>query len=645
MMRFRLPRSRPVLLLCLALPTALSVFGLWYVGLEFMRELEVKSWDMVAKFGLHAAPDPDIVFIGVDDNSMDVHNEDPEDLAQSPVLQKMAETRTSWSRGIHAALIDRLADAGAKVIVFDMLFFGRKAADLEGDQALQEAIERHQEKVVLAASLTMPDANLGQSQAMISLPDNFLPWDPLPGDVGFAEFFPRGIAPQLVRAGTYRLALHDLGANVYATDEVYYSLGAAALLKAGYSVPDTRDEIPFRYPRFPGTVYKPIPYYEVFMPRLWEPNFAGGDFFKDKIVVIGDASRSLQDVVQTPKGQLPGPLAHVCFIAAAKNGETYHYAGPGVQGISIILAVLLAYGMGLAFRQPLVQAFALVAGIAALFYGATLVYSHADFLIPPGVPSLALGLTGLWIFGSEFAIERFQKRRVRRLLERCVSRDVVSSMLDQPEELSLALGGSYKQATILFTDLRNFTTTTEGMDAIELVTQLNEYLGEMVDAVFNHQGSIDKFIGDAVMAVWGTVRTSGPKTDCLNAVKAAMEMQERLARLNARWESEGRNGFKFGAGINHGQVVFGNMGSHQKMEPTVIGDAVNVAARLESITKELGVPLAIGESVANHVSDEYPIRHLGEIPLKGKSRPLAIFTLECLAPPRPKEEVPTLAKT
>ncbi len=640
-MKFQIPKSRALLLLALGAPTALVFYAGWS-HVAPLKDLQVFSRDLVAQVGRQALPDPDILFIGIDDISLEIHNEAPEDLAQSPVLQSMAKTRYPWNRGVHAALIERLAGAGAKAIIFDVVFDKPNPDDQEGDEELREAIERHQDKVVLGAKLDIPDPNLTQSHAMITIPDSFLPWDELPGDFGFVNFFP--LDDSNIRSGTYRLSLSDLGGNTYETDEVYLSLVAAGLSKVGMEIPDTRDPIYFRFPRYPQSAYVPIRYYEVLWPSLWETNFGGGEVFRDKIIVVGALSQILQDTVETPKGLIPGPLAHVCFAAAVKNGEIYELASPRTSGIAILLAPLLACLIAYFIRQPVLQLIGLLAAIVAIFCGATWLYSSADFLLPPGVPIVSLFFTGLWIFGTDFAIERFQKRRVRRLLERCVSKDIVGTLLNQSEEMSLALGGAYKQGTILFTDLRSFTSTTEGMDPIELVTQLNEYLTEMVTAVFNNQGTLDKFIGDAVMAVWGTVRTNGPQADCINAVKAALEMQERLAALNARWESEGRVTFKFGAGINHGKIVCGHMGSKEKSEFTVIGDAVNVAARFESITKELGVSLAIGEQVAEYVDEEFGTVRLGEIPLKGKSQPLPIYTLKKLAPP-PKEEVVEEAAT
>jgi adenylate cyclase len=154
----------------------------------------------------------------------------------------------------------------------------------------------------------------------------------------------------------------------------------------------------------------------------------------------------------------------------------------------------------------------------------------------------------------------------------------------------------------------------------------------MVETVFRHGGTLDKFIGDAVMAVWGNTTSLGPSVDARNAVHTALDMLASLQTLNTRWKTEGRMEFHIGIGLNHGEVIAGNMGAPRRKEFTVIGDAVNLASRLEGVTKEYGLALVIGESVADLVRGDFPLQTVDLIQVKGKTKPVDTFTIPLALP-------------
>jgi adenylate cyclase len=154
---------------------------------------------------------------------------------------------------------------------------------------------------------------------------------------------------------------------------------------------------------------------------------------------------------------------------------------------------------------------------------------------------------------------------------------------------------------------------------------LNEYLTAMVECVFRFGGTLDKFIGDAVMAVWGNTRSEGVRADAVNAVRAALAMRAELARLNESWAARGLPPLRIGVALNHGEVVVGNIGSPQRMEFTVIGDAVNVSWKLQELTKDLDSDLIVGESVMSLVIEEFDLRPLGKATLKSLPHPVEIF--------------------
>jgi adenylate cyclase len=190
--------------------------------------------------------------------------------------------------------------------------------------------------------------------------------------------------------------------------------------------------------------------------------------------------------------------------------------------------------------------------------------------------------------------------------------------------------GSRKPVTVLFSDLVGFTSLSEKADPAALVKQLNEYLSGMVGHVFGNGGTLDKFIGDAVMAVWGNVRSMGVDQDAKSAVRTALGMRQELKKLNEGWKADGRAELGFGVGINHGEAIIGNIGSyepHERLDPTVIGDSVNLASRLEALTRIYGVDILIGPTAAELVKADYHLRSVARVQVKGKTEPVDVFTL------------------
>jgi adenylate cyclase len=188
----------------------------------------------------------------------------------------------------------------------------------------------------------------------------------------------------------------------------------------------------------------------------------------------------------------------------------------------------------------------------------------------------------------------------------------------------MALGGVRQDVTVLFSDIRSYTTLSEGADAHEVVEMLNEYFTYMVDCVFDNGGILDKFIGDAIMAVFGAP-FSKPEEDPVNAVLAALDMRRQLAAYNELRRTQGRKPIETGIGISSGEVVCGYIGSEKRMEYTVIGDGVNLASRLEGATKQYGAPLMISEFTHERVGRRFLTRELDTMRVKGKKKPVQVF--------------------
>ncbi|MGI9244955.1 MAG: adenylate/guanylate cyclase domain-containing protein, partial [Verrucomicrobiales bacterium] len=326
-----------------------------------------------------------------------------------------------------------------------------------------------------------------------------------------------------------------------------------------------------------------------------------------------------------PGAKIRGVQLQMNALGAALNGDFYSVFSKRGQLLSIAFMALVAFGVGFVMRRPLVGFCILIScGILYLCVVRWLYFSY-DALLPSATPVLTLAISGIFSFGYQFTLERLEKARLRRTLERQVSKELAEHILSMPEDYFSSLPGVRKPVTVLFSDIRSFTSRAEKSDVAELVAQLREYLDAMAEVVFKHGGVVDKFIGDAVMAVWGNFHSEGVEADARNATAAASEMLDRLAELNQKWAAAGLEPFEIGIGLNHGEAIFAMMGSEQKQEMTVIGDPVNQAARLEGLTKKFGVGIIVGEQVAEYAGSDFNLRSLGSVRTKGKEQTAELF--------------------
>ncbi|PYK15948.1 MAG: hypothetical protein DME64_04940 [Verrucomicrobia bacterium] len=611
-----------VLALICVFCTGLILSGHFFPGVPFISAPwrgEQSFEDFLRREGRKTPAPADFVFLGIDQSTLQLPPLTAEEIAGNRAFQLMTEKPFPWSREVWALLLDRLFAAGARVVIFDMIFNPPN----DGDPAFHAALDRYHDKVVLGANFDMANA------AQAVTPNNTLiPPPQLQDDrVGFVNFWADQIDGK-IRAVTYRVTdreLADLPPDP--SEEVYQSLSARGLAKIGHANDVPRDfrghMIRFTSP----DAFAPRPLYEVFDPKFWHSNYADGAFFKDKIVMVGASAQVMHDVFDTPMDPTTlGPALHLQAMAAAMNHE-FLRPTPAKTGLALVGAGgLVAWSLVSFLRKPLFCVGTLVLTTAAYLGAARLSYDQTGLLLLT-VPVLsALLLSGLFSLGLEYAIERLEKLRTRRTLERYVSKNLVKEVLENPDSYYSSLRGVRVPATVLFSDLIGFTTLSEKADPEALVSQLNEYLSRMTSVVFSNGGTLDKFIGDAIMAVWGNVRSFGMAQDAKNCARAALAMRCELKKLNQKWREEGRMGLGMGIGINQGEVVVGNIGSHERMDPTVIGDSVNLASRLEGLTRIYGVDILVGASAAELTRDEVHLRSVARVQVKGKSKPVDVFT-------------------
>jgi adenylate cyclase len=575
--------------------------------------------DLLRREGRKTTAPKDFVFLGIDQSTLQLPPLTAEELAGSRGLQLLSERSYPWSREVWALMLDRLFGAGARLVIFDLLFNPPN----DGDPEFHAALDRYHDKVVLGANCDM------QHGVQFVPPNSELIRPPQLQDdrVGLVIFIPDPI-DGITRAARYRLTdLQLAGLPQHPSEEVYESLSARALTKIGHGndIPRDFDEHMIRFTA--PDAFQPRPLYEIFDPELWRANYASGAFFKDKIVLVGPSAQVLHDVVTTPMSpSTPGPTLHLQAMAAAL-GHEFLQPTPRETGLALVGAAGLAAWALVAFlRRPLLCLGALLA-ITATYLGMARLFYDKSGLLLLAVPVLAaLLLSGSSSLGFEYALERLEKLRTRRTLERYVSRNLVKEILENPDGYYSSLKGVRVPVTVLFSDLIGFTTLAEKADPEALVAQLNEYLSRMTSEIFSNGGTLDKFIGDAIMAVWGNVRSLGTAQDAKSCARAALGMRRELSQLNQAWREQGRMGLGMGIGVNHGEVIVGNIGSQERMDPTVIGDAVNLASRLEGLTRIYGVDLLVGASAAELVRDEVYLRSVARVQVKGKTKPVEVFT-------------------
>jgi adenylate cyclase len=602
--------------------TGLIFLGHFFSAMPFVSAPwrgEESFEDLLRREGRKTAAPRDFVFLGIDQSTLQLPPLTAEEVAGNRAFQLMTERPFPWSREVWALLLDRLFGAGARLVVFDLLFNPPN----DGDPAFHAALDRYHDKVVVGANFDMENGAQG-----VTPNDALIPPPQLLDDrVGFVNFFPDSIDGK-TRAVAYRVTNRQLaGLPPDPSEEVYESLSARTLAKIGHGDDVPRDFRGYMIRFTAPDAFEPRRLYEIFDPKLWHSNYADGVFFKDKIVMVGPSAQVLHDVVDTPMSPTTsGPALHLQAMAAAL-GHEFLRPTPARAGLGLVCtAGLIAWSLVAFVRRPLVCVSVLIV-ITGVYLGVgRLVYDKSGLLLLT-VPVLsALLLSGSFSLGFEYALERIEKLRTRRTLERYVSKNLVKEVLENPGSYYSTLRGVRVPVSILFSDLVGFTTLSEKADPEALVAQLNEYLTRMTSVVFSNGGTLDKFIGDAIMAVWGNVRSFGVAQDAKNCARAALAMRRELRQLNEKWRDEGRMGLGMGIGINQGEVIVGNIGSQERMDPTVIGDSVNLASRLEGLTRIYGVDILLGPTAAELVREEFHLRSVARVQVKGKTKPVDAFT-------------------
>lgn len=349
---------------------------------------------------------------------------------------------------------------------------------------------------------------------------------------------------------------------------------------------------------------------------------------KDKIVVIGNTTIGLHDMRPTAFSPVfPGLELHCVvmenilkdqFVYRSTDSDEYTFYDLGALfGLAVLFLILQKFLRGF-------QLSVMVAGLLAGYVGLThLAFLKSGLWLNHVYPLMNLVIAYIGTSVHRYVKEEREKRMVRQTFSLYVPRSVVEEMLAHPERLKL--GGEKKELSVFFSDIRGFTTLSEKLPPEELVPQLNEYLTRMTQVVFDHQGTLDKYIGDAIMAIFGAPLTQ--EDHAARACATALDMHKILKELHQEWQDQGRPVLQIGIGINTGTMMVGNMGSERRFDYTVLGDNVNLASRLEGLTKKYGVTIVVSESTWEAVDGAFVGRELDVVRVKGKLNPVGIYEL------------------
>ncbi len=590
------------------------------------------------------------------------------DISDSPIVilaiddqsDESTPARWPWPREYFAHVIENLIEAEVKAIGIDVIF---EQADFSpggemSDQRFADILAQHN-NVVLAGKLMVPT---GRVDIITLVPpyekfvETGVPWGLVSFNLDEDGFYRRYLVGQTYNDRIYpsfAAALLKIYANLDPNTEVLdmedrFVIGPYSIPKINsyssiinymgpsgtfprYSFDAVLDDVDFDLiidydlDSFddPGDEELGLP-----------PGLLASGMLKDKIILIGSTVVELHDDFPTPflqtrdeEGRLVPILTYGVEIHANMLqmilSENYLHSLPYIWELLLLVLLGVLVFIITRYLPTFGGVFVMILLLVLYFVSTFVLFGQWNTIIQVSTPILVILLT----FGGHtiyhYVLSQHEKKMITGAFAHYVPAKVVDQILADPEKLSL--GGEEREVTVMFTDVAGFTSLSERLTPAELVKLLNEYLTEMTDTVLAHDGIIDKYEGDAIMAEFGVPVPYD--NHAFMACKTAIEMQKKLIKLREKWKKEGKPELRARIGINTGEVIVGNMGSRDVFDYTVMGDHVNLGSRLEGANKFYGTEIMISEFTYDYVKDEFYTRELDLIRVKGKDKPIKVFQL------------------
>ena len=662
-------RLNPFILTIIAV--TLGIVAYW-VGVPFLDLMELKTIDLRFAARGEVPPGSQVVLAVIDEKSIN------------------QEGKWIWPRSKIARLVNKLSQAGARVIAFDIGFLERDNSKTVGaiaqirkkidtlelrsppleaylkelahrsdnDRLLAEAIEASKSKVVLGYFFHMNSQELAHLDAramdrheenseggryklvryassraqhipliQASMPQSNL--DIFSRKTPYAGYFnmfpdPDGVVRWIPAVIEFRdhlyapLSLMSLSAYLEAPLSVRVADYGIEQVRIGNLAVPT-DELGRILINYRGKE-KTFPHISI--TDILNDNVPR-EQLRDKIVMVGATAVGIYDLRVTPFGSVfPGLEIHA-NVASAILAENYLHQPAWAATFDIFVIVAIGFFLWLVMARKGVIAGAVVA--IAIFAGYILLcqylFAQQGWILNLVYPLTVLALTYVGITAYKYLVESRQKKFIRNAFSTYLAPTVVKQLIDSEEDL--VLGGQDRVITAFFSDVQGFTSISEKLTPAELVELLNEFLTEMTDIILKHEGTVDKFEGDAIIAFFGAPNDlhNQEKT----AVATCLDMQKRLGQLRKKWREEGRPELKMRIGLCTGRAVVGNMGSKNRMDYTMMGDTVNTAARLEGVNKVYGTYTMISDSTYRGVGDDVIMREIDAINVVGKTEPVTVY--------------------
>jgi adenylate cyclase len=589
------------------------------------KSLEYKAQDAMFQLRGPREISGDVAIIAIDDASFSALN-------------------TTWPfpREYHAKLIENLSLAGAKLIVFD-IEFTESSRYPSSDSLLADMAAIYNNvvfagKVLHGKSVQDPDQLVSPITQIV---DYETPW----GIVNMNSDSDNAIRKYTLFEEMDGKPYYSIGVSALANSRLYQTdwqkhlkLYENHLHVANHRIPTYRGNKALINYYGPAGSFPVYSYASVIDDSTMAmPGYQGIEFdefyslmdsgaLQDKIVLIGATIDELHDKFPTPFGGewTPGVEIHANFVEMVKNNDYLYAVNPWWY---LVIEFFLLFLLWFIFRKfkPQLSAIALILLIAIQFYLAYRMFVGQHYMVPVVQTVLSMLLIYIASIICHYLDSIKEKRFIRSAFQQYMAPELVSELLKNPKKLSY--GGSLQEVSVLFSDIRSFTTYSENHSPEETVNILKEYLTEMVSLIVENKGILDKFVGDEIMALFGTPVPL--PNHALNACKVALQMRDKMTELQEKWKAEGKETFEIGIGVNTGSAVVGNLGSEQIFDYTAIGDTINLGARLESINKEYETAkhIIISEFTLAHVQDFVETRYLDEVKVKGKNKAVKIYEL------------------